>query len=625
MNILEVIHKRNQKMIIVIWFGLISFTILNFFDTGTTFHAIVWFGYPIAIIPTILCWNKKSITFTMYTITAYSLVLLALVNYMDHHYVNYIFLFLPLLLSALYPDVRNFLFSYVGSSVSIVYFSYKYGHEYFVLWESYYSIHLVILTTLMALITFYSSQLSEKLRLDAEKKANKAKKETEKAKALTRETIQYLAYNDPLTGLPNRNAFLKQFKDRIKNNQNENNHIALLYFDLDNFKRINDTLGHHVGDDLLKEIVNRLSANCQEGTIYRLGGDEFGWVIDLGQDLLVAEQSARKLLSLFQTSTQLGTMNIYISPSVGISIYPIDGTTAEQLLKQADMAMYRAKENGKNTYAFYNAQMSSDQEQQFYLEADLRKAIKNDEFVLHYQPIVESKTFKLKGFEVLLRWEHPDYQVVPPHRFIPLAEETNLILPMGEWVLRNACLQAKVWQDTYQTSVTVAVNLSIKQFLQNDLADQIKQILKETKLSPELLELEITESMTMNAMHTQEVLKELKQIGVKVAIDDFGTGYSSFAYLKKFSVDQLKIDRSFIRDMESGDTDLAIVRTIVSMAKHLQLEVVAEGVEEINQLHELQKMDCDFIQGYYFSKPVPPNEAEQFIKSQMKFGKVIEG
>lgn len=427
--------------------------------------------------------------------------------------------------------------------------------------------------------------------------------------------LTQLAYHDPLTQLPNRVLFHDRLSLALAKARRNNEKAAVLFLDLDRFKLVNDMLGHVMGDCLLKEVSIRLS-NCmrQSDTIARLGGDEFTILIPDINHVEDAARIAQKILDVIRDPFYIKGHEFHVSVSIGISLYPEDGDDAETLMRHADMAMYRAKEQGLNMFQLYIAEMNNKIIERLDMEQSLRKSLENKDFALYYQPQVNALTGRIEAMEALLRWQHPDRGLVSPDEFIPLVEDTGLILPIGEWVLRTACAQSKAWQDAGYPPMTVTVNISACQFRQENLPKVVAQVLKETELEPQLLEVEITESVTMNdADFTSSVLRDLKNMGVQIAIDDFGTGHSSLSYLKRFPIDTLKIDRSFIRDVAHDPEDAAIVTTIIAMAQNLNLNVIAEGVETTEQVSFLIQRQCEKMQGFYFSKPVPPEEFEKLL------------
>lgn len=416
--------------------------------------------------------------------------------------------------------------------------------------------------------------------------------------------MAHLAQFDTVTGLPNRHVFRDRCNVAIVQAQRNGWVAGMLFVDLDRFKAVNDTFGHAVGDKLLRAVAGRLKGCVRAGdTLARLSGDEFAIVlssISSGND---AGMVAQKIIDALSAPFEIDHHEAYVSASVGVAIYPADGLTAEELLKNADTAMYRAKQEGRSSYQFYLPQMKERLMERFRLEAGLRGALDRREFLLHYQPKIRLDTGMISGFEALLRWQH-DGRLVPPAEFIPILEDTGLIVPVGEWVLRSVCEQLSLWRARGIALRPVAVNLSARQFQRQSLVTTVEQLLRETAVAPELLELELTESLLMSdAEEAVQMLHELKRLGVRLAVDDFGTGYSSFAYLKRFPLDTLKIDRAFISDPETNPDDANITVTIINLAHSMRLKVVAEGVETQAQLTFLRRHGCDEIQGYYFARP----------------------
>ncbi|MGJ7913001.1 sensor domain-containing protein [Neobacillus sp. LXY-1] len=423
--------------------------------------------------------------------------------------------------------------------------------------------------------------------------------------------IRHMAYHDQLTNLPNRYYLKEKMGEVIENAEKNNSHFAVIFLDLDRFKAVNDNLGHEIGDKLLMDIAERLKGCVsKKDIISRYGGDEFAILLPEKSSNCAAKVSQIILNSLSQPY-YLNHHEIFVTPSIGISMYPIHGSDFDQLIKNADLSMYYAKSLGKNNYQFFNDSLENDSKNELDYERELRKALERNEFVLYYQPQINMETNEIIGAEALIRWQHPEKGMIPPAEFIPIAEESGLIIPIGEWVLKSACLQNKKWQEEGMPPFTMAVNISAKQFFQSNLPEIVKRTLVETGLEPKYLELEITESMTMNVERAISMLLELKKIGVKISIDDFGTGYSSLYYLKKFPIDKLKVDQSFIRDCINDVHDETIVKTIISMAKNLKLQVIAEGVETKEHVSFLLNQMCNEAQGYFYSKPVPVTDFKQ--------------
>ncbi|MGM8214291.1 EAL domain-containing protein [Bacillaceae bacterium W0354] len=425
--------------------------------------------------------------------------------------------------------------------------------------------------------------------------------------------IEFMAYYDELTDLPNKNYFLKVLKDEINNSTS--NKLAVHFVDLDHFKHINDTLGYHFGDELLKACADRLKSLLIENVfVARMTGDEFLILQRNISHEKDAKQFAAKIIDTFKRPLSVDGYEIYTSVSVGISIYPDLGTDPNELIKQADSAMYVIKEGNRNDYKVFRPSFTEGFKERLTLENELHKAIKNKNFELYFQPQIDIKTNKIIGLEALCRWNHPERGIISPAQFIPLAEKTGLIVELGDWVLREACRQNKAWQNAGFPKVKVSVNLSAKQFIQRDLVNQVKEILQESGLEPQYLELEITESMAMSNEHyIFETLRGFQRLGVNVALDDFGTGYSSFKYLSQFPLSKLKIDRLFIQNRTEQNE--AIVKTIIHLSHSLNLRVSAEGVEREEDLLFLNGENCDEVQGFYFSKPVPVKEVSKLFKA----------
>jgi len=425
------------------------------------------------------------------------------------------------------------------------------------------------------------------------------------------ELIRYMAHYDSLTTLPNRLSFTNKLKTAIEQATEKQSGIALLFIDLDRFKTVNDTMGHAKGDELLKQVANRLNLILpKRGYVSRQGGDEFILFLEEA-DREQAAKLATTIVKQLSAPFVLDEVEVYVSPSIGISMFPDNGLEMEQLLKCADAAMYHAKEEQKNHYCFFDEELHHKISRRLELERDLRKAVGNGELELWYQPKVNLSTSQLIGVEALLRWNHPIHGLVAPGMFIHIAEETNLITSIGEWVLREACRQMKEWLDAGLDNISVAVNISFQQFADQDFPELVDKILKETGLSPHYLELEITESIAQNARHAISVLTKIKELGVSVSIDDFGTGYSSLSSLSQFPIDALKIDQSFVRNL--NENNQAIIRSIIDIANHMNITVIAEGVETLEHVLFLQRYNCLEAQGYYYSKPLPKAVASQYI------------
>jgi diguanylate cyclase (GGDEF)-like protein len=429
--------------------------------------------------------------------------------------------------------------------------------------------------------------------------------------------VHHIAFHDDLTSLPNRLLLNQRLDQALSRHRRAGSQLAILFMDLDRFKVINDSLGHEVGDSLLCQVADRLRAQSREGdTVARVGGDEFVVLIENSENLRDVSACACRLVESLSAPYLLGKSECRVTLSIGISVFPTDGNDSQALLKAADVAMYRAKETGRNHYLHYLPSMNVHTLERLNLESDLSHAMERGEFLLHYQPKVEIATGMIAGTEALLRWKHPIRGLVPPVDFISLAEETGLIVPIGEWVLATACAQTKAWQDQGLTDLRVAVNLSARQFSDSGLLAKLTRIIRSSGLDPSSLELEITESVVMShAECAVTVLEQLKSIGVQIAIDDFGTGYSSLGYLKRFPIDTIKVDRSFIMDIPADAGDMKIARAIIAMAHALRLNVVAEGVENAEQLNFLRSYRCDAAQGYFFFRPLPADEVADALKT----------
>jgi diguanylate cyclase (GGDEF)-like protein/PAS domain S-box-containing protein len=421
------------------------------------------------------------------------------------------------------------------------------------------------------------------------------------------EQLEYQANYDSLTRLPNRNLLRDRLQHALIVAQRHHKGVAVVFIDLDGFKNVNDSLGHSVGDRLLSVVADRL-ARCARAsdTVARHGGDEFVIVMtDTVDEQSLIAWMERVRASISEPVWLDGT-ELYVGCSMGASLFPQDGDDAETLMKKADLAMYRAKDMGRNTFQFYQPEMNVSAGARLNLERRLRRALRDNEFLLHYQPQVDIETGQVVGMEALVRWSDPEVGLIPPSQFIPVAEESGLIGPLSEWVLREACRQNKAWQDEGLPPARVSVNLSARQFQQRDIAKLVMQVLEETGLDPQYLELELTESTIMrNAEEAVSMLNELHALGIGLAIDDFGTGYSSLSYLKRFPVDRLKIDRSFVSDIGESSDDETITSAIIALAHSLNLQVIAEGVETSTQLDFLKERACDEMQGYFFAKPLP--------------------
>lgn len=432
---------------------------------------------------------------------------------------------------------------------------------------------------------------------------------------LFEEKIKSLAYFDSLTGLYNRNIFEDKLQLELKKAENNNSRLALLYLDLDNFKKINDTLGHDYGDKFIKDIAVLLKKCVNSNNIIaRLAGDEFAILLPEINDKNDIVKFINNIMRYFIDPWSFEFYEFYISPSIGISIYPDDGVDAKILLKNADIAMYDAKQGGKSCYSFYTSKMNEKIMKNIEMEFNLRRAISRNELVLYYQPQVDLKNGAIVGVEALIRWIRPNNIIVPPMEFIPLAEESGLIIEIGEWIIKTACQQYKIWLDKGYKNFLISINLSAKQFKQKNLVESIQTILNETGMDGNYLEIELTETTAMNDIDfTTSVLYKLKEMGIRVSLDDFGTGYSSLNYLKQLPIDTLKMDKSFISDINGNSYEKQIVKSVINLAHNMNLTVTAEGVEKVEQLEFLKNEKCDKVQGYIFSKPIPADEIEKII------------
>ncbi len=424
--------------------------------------------------------------------------------------------------------------------------------------------------------------------------------------------LNYLAHHDILTGLANRLLFNDRLTKALDHARRSESRLALLFLDLDRFKNINDSLGHKTGDEVLRAVAGRLvGADVSCDTLARLGGDEFVVILEQIRDYQAVSAVAEKILKVLMHPVQVGRQELFVSGSIGISVFPEDGESVESLMQCADVAMYQAKELGRNNYQFFTSGMTERAQEELLMEGKLRKAVANGELLVHYQPQIDLRTGRVLGMEALIRWQHPVMGLVVPGRFIPLAEETGLIIPIGKWVLEAACRQAVLWRQAGYPSWKVAVNISPKQFWQADLIDTIAEVLANSGLEAERLELEITESAIMlDSERSIDTMMRIREMGISLAIDDFGTGYSSLSCLQRFPLSKLKIDRSFVRDILEGDKRGAIAEGIIGLARTLNLEVIAEGIEKKSQVEFLLKRGCYLGQGYYLGHPVEAGNPE---------------
>jgi diguanylate cyclase (GGDEF)-like protein len=454
---------------------------------------------------------------------------------------------------------------------------------------------LVLLTTLLGRMSW---QLSRSRERESDAKLRHAQR------------IEYLAYHDGLTALPNRSLFNKLLSQAISQAERYGRRLAVAFIDLDRFKQINDTLGHEAGDELLKEVATRLKACLRDSdTVARLGGDEFVVLLTELEDEAYAATVAQKIITAIAKPFVLLGQEFRVTASIGISTYPTDGPDEQTLTKNADIAMYQAKEDGKNNFQFYSEKMNANSLERLSLESSLRHALERNEFELHYQAKRDTTSDRISGMEALLRWRHPDLGLVAPMQFIPVAEETGLIVPIGKWVLETACRQNMAWAAQGIPRLSIAVNLTARQFSDERLLDDIADVLRSTGMEARLLEIEIHEGLLIHDIEkTLRILTALKAMGVKIAIDDFGTGYSSLSTLQRFPLDTIKIDRSFIRDLAAGGENSDLTDAIIAMGKSLSLTVVAQGVETKEQADLLREHACDEFQGFYFNKPMSASE-----------------
>lgn len=439
---------------------------------------------------------------------------------------------------------------------------------------------------------------------------------TERKKA--EQEIKFLAYHNPLTKLPNRRLFFNQLEKAVTKAKQENSNFSLLYIDLDRFKNVNDTLGHKTGDWLLVSVSETLfNYLTNDDLIAHMGGDEFMIMLSNINSTNDVKKVCQSMLNAFEAPFYINDFQLYSAISIGATIYPNDGQDIETLIKNADIAMYKAKESGGNNYKLYTPALNQECARKFELENSLHRALDNNEFELYYQPQVNIATGQIAGVEALLRWHHPKFGLVPPSDFIPLAEASGHIIAIGEWVLRTACVQNKTWLDEGLKPITMSVNVSLRQLQHKSFLTKVANILKETGLDPNLLVLEITESVSaQNSKHIYNTINTLASMGIKISMDDFGKGYSTLVNLKKFSVNTLKIDRDFIKEIANDTKSEAIITTTIALAKNLGVKVVAEGVETEEQLAFLKEMDCAEMQGYLFSRPLPSEQINRILRQQ---------
>jgi diguanylate cyclase (GGDEF)-like protein len=491
----------------------------------------------------------------------------------------------------------------VGLSVDEQMASARRQSRVYVGWAAFGSVLVALLTSLLGRMSW---QLMQGRLRESETKLEYA------------ERVEYLAYHDGLTELPNRSMFSRLLGHSISEAHRYERRLAVAFLDLDRFKQINDTLGHEAGDQLLQEVATRIKGCVRDSdTVARLGGDEFVVLLPELEDEKYAAIVAHKILAAVARPFRLMGQEFRVTASIGISTYPQDGLDEQTLTKNADIAMYQAKEEGKNNFQFYSEKLNANSLERLALESSLRHALERDEFRLHYQAKRDIASAKITGMEALLRWEHPDLGTVAPMQFIPVAEETGLILPIGRWVLRTVCLQSIDWQKQGLPTLSIAVNLTARQFLDEQLLSDVTSILGETGMDPHLLELELNESLLIHDVEkTLRILTGLKALGIRIAVDDFGTGYSSLALLQRFPLDTIKIDRSFMRDFVGAEEDTGLADAIIAMGKSLSLTVVAQGVETKEQAEHLRLHACDELQGFYFKRPLPVDEFTQLLRDQ---------
>ncbi len=446
------------------------------------------------------------------------------------------------------------------------------------------------------------------------------KKENEKNLKLQRDALAHQAYHDTLTGLPNRSLFLDRLNQYIHKAHRNKHKVAVLFIDMDRFKEINDSLGHVFGDKTIKEVARRIESQIREtDTLARFGGDEFIMIFNDIKNSISIVNIVQKVMQSMDNPITIEGHSVYVTLSIGISIYPDDADTSDDLLKNADAAMYKAKNDGRNTYRFYTEDMTKKAFERMALESSLRQAIKDDDFMLYFQPQVDGESDEVIGMEALLRWEHRSMGFIPPDKFIAIAEETGLIIPLGKWILRTCMRQMVKWYAKGLHPGTLAINISMIQLQKDDFVSMLEMILKETMCQPQWIEIEVTESQIMkNPEQTILTLQEISKLGIEISIDDFGTGYSSLSYLKRLPIDTLKIDRSFVKDIPDDEEDIEIVKAVIALAGSLNLRVIAEGVETEDQKVFLVKNGCKNIQGYLYAKPMPADEMEKILRESLQ-------
>ena len=447
-------------------------------------------------------------------------------------------------------------------------------------------------------------------------RANRCIADDAVARSASEQRIHHIAQHDVLTGLPSRSLLQDRLGVAIGDSERSGQPLWVMLIDLDRFKYVNDSMGHKAGDVLLMTIAARLrSAINDNDTVARLSGDEFVVIMSQQGGQRLGPMLVQQLMDSVAQPVLLGTKEYSVTCSIGVAVFPSAGALADSLIEHADIAMYSAKKLGRNNFQFYTPAMNDEAQERVRIESALRKALERNEFVLHYQPQVDLASGKIVGMEALIRWQHPELGMVQPMRFISVAEDTGLIVPIGAWVMRTACLQNRAWQDAGLGPLRVAVNLSARQFASSDLLDNISAVLDDSGLDPRCLEIELTESLFMSDVTLAvELLHNMKALGVNLSIDDFGTGYSSLSYLSRFPIDVLKIDRSFVTNITRDANDAALVASIINLAHNLKLSVIAEGVETEEQLDYLRRHGCDEMQGYYVSRPLPADQFERFLR-----------
>lgn len=618
------VHERNLLMTKLIWGFWLLFGITATFVDTALLDILIPGGFICGFIPFLLNRRPQHAVLTMYITITLLFTLFTAVTAFHPSLSNFIFLWFVLVMSSLY--MQAWPITYAGTLTFIVtcafsWFDYSRFFEQLSLRDSVmFCLFCVLLTTFLVINSRISKQLCETMehnRQEAVEARSQVEKLMKRLQRSAERKIEHMALHDALTGLPNSRKYRDLLGEALARSASSGKKVAVLILDIDRFKIINDSLGHRFGDELIREIAARLKTCAgTDGLVARQGGDEFMLLIEKAT-LAGAEDMATCLLQSVSEPFMLEGHELIVTPSVGISLYPNDGYTVDALIKNADTAMYQAKEQGKNTYCFYTKDMKEKSARAMLLENGLRRALENRELVLYYQPQVCLRTGKLIGAEALLRWQHPELGWVFPSEFIPIAEETGIIIPLGAWVLEEACMAAHRWQQEGYAPFRISVNLSARQFRDHQLMDTVCGILERSGLDPALLDLEITEGMAIHHLHeVVYTLETLKETGVHISIDDFGTGYSSLSYLQTLPIDSIKIDKSFMRTDEAGqEADWAIVSAVVTMAHELGLSVVAEGVETEGQRDILDAFGCDAIQGYLVARPLAGEEFEKWLCS----------